>query len=114
MKERQAKDLLENLKLIDSAIDELSHRNQLLEKEIESLKRENEYLKKLIEILTKNDSPKAPSIPMPGIWPNPWENTQLPRNCPKCNLKLEGIMGYVCSHNDCPTGLAGPRCLDVL
>lgn len=27
--------------------------------------------------------------------------------CPKCGIKLEGVMGYCCANIDCPTGL-GP------
>ena len=31
-------------------------------------------------------------------------------NCPKCGLKLDQVMGYVCSDPVCPTGLGGTKC----
>ena len=31
-------------------------------------------------------------------------------NCPKCGLKLDRVMGYVCYQSGCPTGLGGPTC----
>lgn len=48
-----------------------------------------------------------------------WDNPTLPwtqpdtiqfpvNNCSKCGLELKGVMGYVCSHFECPTGM-GPR-----
>lgn len=95
--------LYDDWKKIDAAIDELAHRNQLLEKEVESLKRENTYLKQLIEILTKNVGTSIPPVPMMPAW------NEI-RNCSKCGLKLEGVMGYVCPHAECPTGLGGTRC----
>ena len=36
-----------------------------------------------------------------------WPSTTMPSICPKCGLKLEPIMGYVCYNNPCPTGLGG-------
>jgi len=43
--------------------------------------------------------PQTPGVPL----------HDAPR-CAACGLKLEGVMGYVCSRADCPTGLGGPRC----
>jgi hypothetical protein len=31
-----------------------------------------------------------------------------PNKCSKCGITLHPVMGYVCSQNDCPTGM-GPR-----
>ena len=45
------------------------------------------------------------SLPYPlPTQPNPFSN------CPKCGLKLEGVMGYVCPNAGCPTGLGGAWC----
>jgi len=32
--------------------------------------------------------------------PNPWPGV---RNCAKCGINLDGVMGYVCSDANCPT-----------
>jgi len=29
------------------------------------------------------------------------------KSCPKCGLKMEGTMGYVCNQYPCPAGLGG-------
>lgn len=43
-----------------------------------------------------------PTIPVPSV---EWSN-----HCPKCGLKLDTVMGYVCSQPKCPTGLGGAWC----
>lgn len=35
---------------------------------------------------------------------------QMPNVCSKCGLKLDSVMGYVCSTPQCPTGLGGAWC----
>ncbi len=60
-----------------------------LEDEIEKLKRRVEMLE-YEKHVNKYDFQK---FPMPS--------------CPRCGLKFEGTMGYVCTMIDCPTGL-GP------
>ena len=32
--------------------------------------------------------------------PNPWPGV---RNCAKCGINLDGVMGYVCNDTQCPT-----------
>lgn len=32
--------------------------------------------------------------------PNPWPGV---RNCSKCGINLDGVMGYVCNDQHCPT-----------
>lgn len=32
------------------------------------------------------------------------------KNCPKCGLKLETVMGYCCPNTGCPTGLGPVTC----
>jgi hypothetical protein len=40
-----------------------------------------------------------------------WKKPQQPANtCPKCGLKLEGVMGYCCPNAGCPTGLGPVMC----
>lgn len=36
----------------------------------------------------------------PPFTPNPWPGV---RSCSKCGLKLDGVMGYVCNDQYCPT-----------
>lgn len=40
---------------------------------------------------------------------NPYKptTTWIPSNCAKCGLTLDRVMGYVCPHMGCPTGLGG-------
>jgi hypothetical protein len=35
-------------------------------------------------------------------WPKVPEKDLGKVTCPKCKMIWEGVMGYVCSHNDCP------------
>lgn len=55
---------------------------------------------------------RYPSMPPITPLPYPLPNTQPSwyGNCPKCGLKLEGTMGYVCPNAECPTGLGGVWC----
>ena len=32
------------------------------------------------------------------------------KSCSKCGIKLDNVMGYVCSQPHCPTGLGGSWC----
>jgi len=74
-------------------------------------------LKKITKIITFYDDgtftestpyvgAPMPSIPMSPL-PEPYWNT---KQCPKCGIKLDGPMGYVCPNNPCPTGLGGAWC----
>ena len=77
------------------------------------LQKSLEVNKTLLDKLGKQQpsNPFPPIIPHPDTiprpFPEPYWNTN---NCPKCGLKLEGTMGYVCSNNPCPTGLGGVYC----
>ena len=53
-----------------------------------------------------------PHTPMWNIPYQPWTtpNTPIGNNCPKCGLKMDGVMGYVCPAPDCPTGLGPVMC----
>ena len=60
-------------------------------------------------------SPEFPQsekfVPSPNI-PTPWTNPVDYKSCSKCGLKLDGVMGYVCTQPHCPTGLGGAWCGD--
>lgn len=56
----------------------------------------------------------APTPYAPWTMPyQPWTTPNHPpmaNNCPKCGLKLEGVMGYCCPNAGCPTGLGPVTC----
>ena len=62
----------------------------------------DEIMKRLDNIEMKINSippvqPVYPTAPVP-----PHLNSTV---CSKCGMEWKGVMGYVCSHNDCPTQL---------
>ena len=70
------------------------------------------YNKKIVKIITfYEDGTFSESVPytspMPSIPPTPFQSTSI---CTKCGLKLDKVMGYVCSMPDCPTGLGPIMC----
>jgi hypothetical protein len=71
-----------------------------------------EVSKLLIDIRDYLKSNQVMDIPITPL-PYPAPNTQPMwyGNCPKCGLKLDQVMGYVCSNPECPTGLGGTKCL---
>ena len=72
-----------------------------------------EVSKLLIDIrdylLEEPAKPPAPIVPLPYPPFKPFETTTY-NHCPKCGLKLDQVMGYVCSTPHCPTGLGGTWC----
>jgi hypothetical protein len=71
---------------------------------VKDLEKRVEEQAKLIELLQKNTAippwnPSMPYQPLPTF-----------TKCGKCGLNLEGVMGYVCSQPQCPTGLGGVWC----
>lgn len=44
--------------------------------------------------------------PLPSA-PGPHDPVAI---CGQCGLELKRVMGYVCSHSRCPTGLGGATC----
>jgi hypothetical protein len=54
--------------------------------------------------------PKWPTVPTPFPRPMPTTPPTQPvwpgvRNCSKCGINLDGVMGYVCGDTNCPTFL---------
>ena len=91
----------EMIKFLQARID---HLEQMLEQSME-------MNRKLMERIGERPITPLP-YPLPStqpIWPtNP---PIVPTNhCPKCGLKLDTVMGYVCSQPQCPTGLGGVWC----
>lgn len=43
---------------------------------------------------------------IPFVDPCPIPNDE----CPKCGIKLDGVMGYVCVNSRCPVGLGSVQC----
>lgn len=63
------------------------------------------------EIQRETPAEKAKRIGVPVVAPLPiGKNPQSPNPimaiCGKCGIELHRVMGYVCQHGDCPTGLA--------
>lgn len=42
-----------------------------------------------------------PWLPLPWIQ-EPWEIVPRKNRCPRCGIKWEGVMGYVCQDPNCP------------
>lgn len=55
---------------------------------------------------------KAKRLKVPLLGPTPsrpiFDPDPTISVCGTCGLELKRIMGYVCSQNDCPTGLGSP------
>jgi hypothetical protein len=72
---------------------------------MDNLEKRVEDLEKRVEILEMFKRILDPPIPYPTRYPGyPGQPASM---CPKCGLKLEGVMGYCCPHIDCPVGM-GP------
>ena len=85
--------------------DRIKHLETMLEKSME-------MNKTLMDKLAQRPITPLPH-PLPSMPYQPWVTPNSPPmggNCPKCGLKLEGVMGYVCSQPQCPTGLGGVWC----
>lgn len=91
----------EMIKFLQARID---HLEQMLEQSME-------MNRKLMERISERPITPLP-YPLPStqpIWPTVPKNPEY-NLCPKCGLKLEGVMGYVCPQAQCPTGLGGAWC----
>jgi len=67
-------------------------------------------MKKIVKIVTfYDDGTFSESTPHVGV-PMPLNPPYNPSTCTKCGLKLEQVMGYVCTNYPCPCGLGGAWC----
>lgn len=57
-----------------------------------------EKLDRIIDLLPKEKSPYSPSYPPPAPGPS-----FPPTTCSRCGMRLDRVMGYVCSDIHCPT-----------
>ena len=76
--------------------------HQLLEQLAKQLKEQQQLLDELARRL---------SVVEYNNWMHtPLQPKQFTNQCPKCGLKLDGVMSYCCSNIECPTGLGPVRC----
>ena len=58
---------------------------------------------------------KIPVIaPLPPDYPGPSDPNPVVAICGECGLRIHQVMGYVCTHPRCPTGLGGATCSGVV
>jgi hypothetical protein len=105
--------VMETLDNMQKSLDAAQRRLDDLAKENAKLREEVALLTNIIRE-TANNVPMKPSFPyQPGFVPIPNDIPPLVAmftTCPKCGLKLDSVMGYVCSQPQCPTGLGGAWC----
>lgn len=53
---------------------------------------------------------ETPTITSPFKFPDTLPVSDWVQRCSKCGIHLSGVMGYVCSQPQCPTGLGGSWC----
>lgn len=68
--------------------------------EIEKLQKQIDDLKKRIEQLESRDGMSPYHPPLRPYEPFPYSKYYT---CPVCNMEMNGAMGYVCYHNNCPS-----------
>ena len=58
---------------------------------------------------------EIPIIPkLPPADPGPYDPNPVVAICGECGLRIQRVMGYVCQHPRCPTGLGGATCSGVV
>lgn len=75
-----------------------------IQQDIETIKRDISWI---IQHLLNQNKPiqPPPYIPNSPTIPN-WPSVpSIGKNCPKCGISLDGVMGYVCGDTNCPTFL---------
>lgn len=83
--------------------DRITHLEHMLERSME-------MNKTLMDKLAGGPITFPATPPSTFKWPTINPPIQSPNHCPKCGIKMEGVMGYVCSQPQCPTGLGGVWC----
>ena len=99
--------LVNTLDYLTKQMEALTKRVDKLIDENEGLRKENRNLAGIIENLKK--APVLEPIRTLPVSPLDKQTNWYP-SCPKCGIKLDQVMGYVCSNHPCPTGLGGVYC----
>lgn len=68
------------------------------------------FLETYERFIDMNDIVPQKQDTLPWTLPDPLPVTTWTKNCSKCGIKLDTVMGYVCSQPQCPTGLGGAWC----
>lgn len=83
-----------------------------LRTEVATLQYELKQLREELQAQRRITSPYQPIGP--GITETPWNipkpytpksspsHPEFKKSCPKCGIKLEGVMGYSCPDSECP------------
>jgi hypothetical protein len=105
---------------VTKSLEALQDSIRTAQERLDDLAKENAKLREEVALLTNiiretaNNVPMKPAFPyQPGFVPIPNDIPPLVAmftTCPKCGLKLDSVMGYVCSQPQCPTGLGGAWC----
>ena len=94
-----------NEEMIKFLQDRIEHLDKML---VQSMEMNRKLMEKL------GDRPITPlPYPLPTtqpVWPTINPPIAIKDHCHKCGLKMEGVMGYVCTQPQCPTGLGGAWC----
>lgn len=89
----------EHMAMLEGELDNLRHRVAQLEEENKRL-RQNSY-GPLINDPTKTTKPWTPkSSP---------QHPEFKKECPKCGIKIDGLVGYSCPDSECPIFFQ-PKC----
>lgn len=79
-----------------------SEQQQILDR-LEAIEKSLDAIRKRVDNIDIVRQLPAPLPPTPNTWFDP-------KTCPKCGLKLEGVMGYCCPQPYCPTGMGPVMC----
>ncbi len=71
----------------------------------EDLRKLQERIERYLDFQQIDNPIIDPLIPSTPIDPNP-----VVAKCSECGLEMAQVMGYVCSHPKCPTGIGGTYC----
>lgn len=89
----------ERIAMLEGKLYDLQHRIALLEDENKRLRR----------------AKYGPIINEPYQIPKPWtpksspQHPEFKKECPKCGIKIDGLMGYSCPDSECPIFFQ-PKC----
>lgn len=78
---------------------------------LEAILEELREIRKIVSEPPEPVFPDSPDVPpyapvSPANPPREWPS----RQCSRCGIRLDSVMGYVCSDPTCPTGLGPTTC----